>query len=92
MAAEVLTDEQLEELASYLRGTHSDLADGLAELSVNIRSMYHSRIEEELADKEEIEQCCTCGLWTFSEALSQNEDGELTCSNCMVELDNEEDW
>lgn len=90
--AAVLTDEQLEELAGYLKGTNDDLEDGLTELGVNIRERYYPSIMEELADRQEIEQCFLCGYWTFSEAFSFNENAELVCSNCVVTLNDDEDW
>ena len=84
--SEVLNNEQMEELAANLNGSHNDLEEGLLALGINIRPTYYPYIEEELAEVEEIERCFLCGYWTFSEALSRNEDLELICSNCTVTL------
>ena len=89
---EVLTEEQLEELAAYLKGTTENLADGLAELEMNVRQLFHARIREALLDVEGIEQCSLCGQWTFSDTLQEDNMGNLVCADCFVDEDEDEDW
>lgn len=89
---EVLNSEQFMELAAILKGTYMSLEEGLEELDVSIRSNYYSQIEEELADTQEIEQCCLCGYWTFSEAFQRNENEELLCPDCAGQRDAGAAW
>jgi len=92
MTVEVLTEEQLEELAAYLKGTATTLEDGLQELGMNVRRAFHAAIQESLTDVEGIDRCSVCNYWTFSEAFQEDDSGELICFDCFRSDNEFEEW
>jgi hypothetical protein len=89
--AEVLSAEQLEELGVILKGTDNDLSDALEELGISLRPEFHSEVEEQLAEIEQLEQCALCGVWTFTESFQCTEEGDMVCANCFYRNSDDEE-
>jgi hypothetical protein len=74
-----LNDAQVDALADRLRGTSDALDEALDDLELPHHD--HDEIEHQLSAVN-VERCKGCSSWVDVSDLTENDDGEMVCSDC----------
>lgn len=79
----MLTDQQLTELADYVRGTCLTIDEALAVFDVSCPADLSLLVTLALESEHEIMRCDCCGWWCDCDEVETDKNDEVHCLDCV---------